>query len=687
MRKKVSTLQDYEECKQQLLLDYLSTLEEKDKEKLLEKLESINIRNLIDVYSHYKEKPNENRELNPIKNVLRVASTPKDTLQQYQKLGEKLISEGKVCVAMMAGGQGTRLGFNKAKGMYDIGLPSHKTLFQIFCERILSLQNTIQSKIGQCLPIQFFIMTSDVNHEETTQFFIENNYFNLQSDQITFFQQDSLPILSINGEIMLSDSTAILEGPDGNGGIFSSLYNQGYLDYMKCLGIKYIHICPVDNALCKLCDPIWIGYVESKNLTICSKFVKKAHAEEKVGIHALINEKPCVIEYSEMTQEDLHKKNQQGELIYDAGGIAQMICTVEFAHKIIEDPQTSNKLAANYHVAQKKYDYYDINQKQIVKPDQTNALKFELFFFDCFPLCPKEQFGLIEVKREDEFAPVKNAPGDKSDTPETAKKLYLDRDQKWLKHYGLQFQQQVEISAKITYFGEGLENILPKYLGNKQNPLIITNDRQSAPKSPQLVKQPQPKQQPLQQPQQQQQQQQQPKQPQKQIQQTAVPNQQIYPQVIYSSLINSAHPTVLQPNYYPYQSTPQNSKNILVQENPIHQSQVLNPRYSIQHQTQSQQQLRQIKANAFPTQGMAVATPKLINPQTRYQPIMYSQNLLNQKQSIVQPVQINSSLSPQRVTSYFKQRAVTVQRPTMFGQQRPLIISAQQYVPIATIKK
>ncbi|CAD8197417.1 unnamed protein product [Paramecium octaurelia] len=687
MRKKVSNLQDYQESKQHHLLNYLSTLEKKDQEKLLEKLESINIRNLLDVFSHYKEKLNENRNINPIRNVLKVSSTSKETLQQYQKLGEKLISEGKVCIAMMAGGQGTRLGFNKAKGMYDIGLPSHKTLFQIFCERILSLQNMIQITMGQCLPIQFFILTSDVNHEETTQYFIENNYFNLQSDQITFFQQDSLPILSTDGEIMLNDHTSILEGPDGNGGIFNSLYNQGYLDYMKCLGIKYIHICPVDNVLCKLCDPIWIGYTEANNLTISSKFVKKAYAEEKVGMHVLINDTPCMIEYSEMTQEDLHKTNDKGDLLYDAGGIAQMICTVEFTYKIYEDPQIRSKLAANYHVAQKKYDYYDLNQRKVIKPESINALKFELFYFDCIPLCSKEQFGLIEVRREDEFAPVKNAPGEKSDTPETAKKFYLDRDQKWVKNCGFSFSQQVELSAKVTYFGEGLEKILPKYLGNKQNPLIITNDRLSTQKQPQLVKQPQPKQQPLQQPQQLQQQSQQSKQSIKQSQKGGVSNQQFYPQVVYYQLVNSVQHSILQPNYFPYQSTPQNSRNILIQDNSVHQSQIFNQRLSIQHQTASQQQLKQVNATAFPTQGIStVSTPKLIHPQTLHQPIMHSQNLLMQKQSIIQPAQVNSSLSPQRVTSYFKQRAATVQRPTMFVQQRQLVASAQQYKPLRTIK-
>ncbi|CAK88749.1 unnamed protein product (macronuclear) [Paramecium tetraurelia] len=685
MRKKVSNYQDYQECKQQHLLNYLSTLEEKDQEKLLEKLESINIRNLLDVYSHYKERLNENCNINPIRNVFKVSSTPQETLQQYQKLGEQLISKGKVCVAMMAGGQGTRLGFNMAKGMYDIGMPSHKTLFQIFCERILSLQNMIQIRMGQCLPIQFFIMTSDVNHEETKRYFIENNYFNLQSDQITFFQQDSLPILSKDGEILLSDHTSILEGPDGNGGIFNSLYNQGYLDYMKCLGIKYIHICPVDNILCKLCDPIWIGYTEANNLTICSKFVKKAYAEEKVGMHVLINDKPCMIEYSEMIQDDLNKTNDIGDLLYDAGGIAQMICTVEFTHQIYEDPQTRSKLAANYHVAQKKYDYYDLNQRKVIKPESINALKFELFYFDCFPLCPEEQFGLIEVRREDEFAPIKNAPGEKSDTPETAKKLYMDRDQKWVKDYGFSFPQQIEISAKITYFGEGLENILPKYLGNKQNPLIITNDRLSTQKQPQLVKQPQPTQQPLQQPQQQQQQS---KQPIKQSQKGGVKNIQFYPQVVYSQLINLVQNSILQTNYYPYQSTPQNSRNIQIQEYPVHQSQVFNQRLSMQHQAASQQQLKQVKPTAFPTQSIStVSTTKLINPQRRYQPKMHSQNLFTSKQVIIQPVQVNSSRSPQRMTLYFKQRATTVQRPTMFVQQRLLIVSAQQYTSLTTIKQ
>ncbi|KAM3139231.1 hypothetical protein pb186bvf_008641 [Paramecium bursaria] len=479
MNKIVSTIDDYLNCNQQHILEHIQNLPDVEKQKFWNKLQQIDIRSLYDTYLKYKENIQENlSDIEPIENKFN-----EKRVQEYYDKGLKLIQEGKLAIVMMAGGQGTRLGFPKPKGMYDIGLPMHKSLFQIYCERIQSLQNLVKAQRGSCLPIYFYIMTSEDNHEDTTQFFIAHKYFGLQEDQIVFFQQDSLPILSIDGKIQLTSPTTLLSGPDGNGRVFGSLYSQGHIELMKVIGIQYIHICAVDNILCKLADPLWAGYVDVEQLIISSKFVRKTRPDEKVGIHCKINGKIRIREYSEMTKEDCQKTDSQGRLIYSEGNICQLICSVDFVEMISAQPLIKQMVSHQYHVAEKKYAYYDPFQKKLIHPEQNNSLKFELLYFDVFSLCPTQNFGLFEAIREDEFAPVKNAPG-QVDSADTARALYMNRDRKWLKKQGFTIQQDLEISQKLTYFGEGLE----KYQQHiKQimhhNPLILSHQSEQTVKA------------------------------------------------------------------------------------------------------------------------------------------------------------------------------------------------------------
>ena len=392
---------------EQLLANY-ENLSENDKDKLLDDILTIDFNQLEKLYENrnFKQVYSE-AEIKPISYVDKDKMS-KEEREKYDEIGTKIIKEGKLAAVTMAGGQGTRLGHNGPKGTFDIGLESHKPIFELLCET-LKLANEKYEVV-----IPWYIMTSKENNKDTVDFFEKHNYFGYPKGYIQFFKQGELPMVGEDGKVLLDEKGMIKQAADGHGGIFTSMRKDGVIYDMKARGIEWVFIGGVDNVLVKMVDPTLIGLAESKGILAAGKSVVKAGPHEKVGVFCKRNGRPSVIEYSEISKEMAEETDENGQLKY---GESHILCNL-FNIKEIEKISEKN---LPYHSAHKKATY--MNEKgEIVKGTEPNAYKFEAFLFDAFESL--DDMVIMRVKREEEFAPVKNAEG--VDSPETARKLYQD---------------------------------------------------------------------------------------------------------------------------------------------------------------------------------------------------------------------------------------------------------------------
>ena len=325
----------------------------------------------------------------------------------FQETGEKAIKAGKLAAVTMAGGQGTRLGHNGPKGTFDIGLESHKSLFEILSDSLKEQGK----KYGVTIP--WFIMTSEENNNDTIEFFAKHRYFGYEKDKnIFFFKQGELPMVDTEGKILIGENGLIKQAADGHGGIYEALVKNGMTNKMRELGVEWIFIGGVDNCLVKMVDPILMGIAIQKQVTAAGKSVVKANPEEKVGVFCKKNGRPSVVEYSEIPEKMARAKDERGELIYGESHILCNLFNIDAVERMGNKPLP-------YHSEFKKATYINKDGKKVV-PDGPNAYKFEAFLFDAFG--ELDDMAILRVKREEEFAPVKNASG--VDSPETARELY-----------------------------------------------------------------------------------------------------------------------------------------------------------------------------------------------------------------------------------------------------------------------
>jgi UDP-N-acetylglucosamine/UDP-N-acetylgalactosamine diphosphorylase len=410
-----------------------------------------------------------------------------ELMVRYRARGLRAVAAGRVAAVVLAGGQGTRLGFDGPKGLYDIGLPSHKTLFQLMAERIRKLQELASasavastassSSYAASSVIPFYVMTSPLNHAATVRHFEDHEYFGLDSDNVFFFRQGVLPCLDVQGKILMESRGRIAVAPDGNGGIYPSLQSSGALDDMIKRGVTCMNVFSVDNALVRPADPVFVGYCLEHDADVGNKVVRKLHPHEAVGVLACKNpgRRPCVVEYSEITKDMAeHVDPNTNQLAYGAANIANHYFTVDFVRN-----QVLGNMQDLYHAARKKVPYYDLEtQTMIGTPEEPNGIKLEAFIFDAFLL--SQNMAVLEVLREDEFAPVKNATG--QDSPESARRLVSQLAQRWVVHAGAtlvdaaaagnagpsaggksaadQELRLCEIVPSTSYAGEGLEAIV-----------------------------------------------------------------------------------------------------------------------------------------------------------------------------------------------------------------------------------
>jgi UDP-N-acetylglucosamine/UDP-N-acetylgalactosamine diphosphorylase len=377
-----------------------------------------------------------------------------DDIETWYESGLDLIAENKVGVVLMAGGQGTRLGSTAPKGCFDIGLPSSKSLFQIQGERILKVQRLAKKKAGKGeVVVPWYVMTSGPTRGPTEKYFEENNYFGLEKENVMIFEQGVLPCISNDGKILLESKSKVAVAPDGNGGIYQALFQSPVISDMRKRGVEHIHAYCVDNCLVKVADPVFIGFSASKDVDIATKVVRKRNATESVGLILLKNGKPDVVEYSEIDKETAEAKDakQPDVLKFRAANIVNHYYSFRFLESI---PDWAHKLP--HHVARKKIPYVDTNSGETVKPEKPNGIKLEQFVFDVFPMLELNKFACMEVKREDEFSPLKNAKGTGEDDPDTSKKDIMSQGQRWAEAAGAVVVSAgkgdgVEISPLVSY--------------------------------------------------------------------------------------------------------------------------------------------------------------------------------------------------------------------------------------------
>ena len=298
-------------------------------------------------------------------------------------------------------------GHNGPKGTYILDVkPKSKSLFEILCDNLKGAKETYN------VDIPWYIMTSRENNSETVEFFEKNNYFNYPKEAIKFFMQGELPMVDTKGKILLNEEGIIKEAADGHGGIFEAMFKNNVVYDMKQKGIEWIFIGPIDNPLAKMVDEILIGISKECGVLEAGKSLVKSNPEEKVGVFCKKNGKPSVVEYTEITKEMAYAVNEDNNLIY---GESHINCNM-FNIKGLE---IIGNQKLPYHSAFKKAVYLDENGN-IIKPEEPNAYKFESFIFDAFNKL--EDMLIFRVKREEEFAPVKNKEG--VDSAETAVELY-----------------------------------------------------------------------------------------------------------------------------------------------------------------------------------------------------------------------------------------------------------------------
>lgn len=409
---------------QEHIFAWWEELDERARSELLAQVRSIDfelIRRLVD--SLVLHPPAHGPvELEPAPIIpLPLTEAEKAREREARELGEYTMRQGKVAALVVAGGQGTRLGFSGPKGAFPIGPISAKSLFQLFAERILAARRRY------AVAIPWYVMTSADNHQSTLSFFETNDFFGLPRQDVVFFQQGTLPAVDRSGKIILEDKGKIFFSPDGHGGTLQALRKSGALKDILSRGIEELSYFQVDNVLVKVLDPVFIGYHRKAEAQMSSKVVRKAYPEEKVGVIGRRGGKLSVIEYSDLPKEDMYAKTPDGSLKYWAGSIAIHLLNVSFVERL-----SGGTVRLPFHRAEKKIPYIDAAGVKHT-PKSPNGFKFESFIFDALEWAQRSV--TMEVARSEEFSPVKNAHG--LDSPSTAQRDLSELHASWLEEAGV----------------------------------------------------------------------------------------------------------------------------------------------------------------------------------------------------------------------------------------------------------
>ncbi|MDB5348593.1 MAG: type 1 family protein [Schlesneria sp.] len=445
----VASLSQIEQLGQQHVLRYWSELSETQKARLNEQLTHVDwemIRYyLSDLKSSERDVRSGRGTIAPPAHIVRCPRTDAelDSWDEARRKGEQILREGKAGVILLAGGQGTRLGFPHPKGMYPIGPVSGKSLFEMFADQVV----TLVARFGHSIP--YLIMTSDGTHEETVAFFEQRDYFGLGHANVFFFRQGYAPCVdSETGKLLCVDKGVLGMSPDGHGGLLAALLKAGLFSEMKNRGVEFLFLHQVDNPLVKICDPAFLGLHVRHGSEVSTKVVSKTSPDEKVGLAVDLNGRTAIIEYSDLPSELANEREADGGLRFWAGNAAIHI----FNRSFMETVATS---AANlpWHRAHKRIPHID-DEGHLIQSEVENGIKFERFLFDTLPLAKTAL--IVESSRNEEFAPLKNSSGEFS--AEYVRTHIVQVALNWLKAAAVTVPEAatVEISFRFASSAEDL---------------------------------------------------------------------------------------------------------------------------------------------------------------------------------------------------------------------------------------
>jgi UDP-N-acetylglucosamine/UDP-N-acetylgalactosamine diphosphorylase len=392
-------------------------LEPEERAYLIGQLQALDFNLLARLYARRDEPfavPAEHR-IAPLPTVLPDAADP-----DARRIGETALAAGEVAALVVAGGQGSRLGFEHPKGMFEVGPVSGKSLFQLHAEKVLARGRRYNVRIPQ------LVMTSHATHAETETFFQENNYFGLSPDDVYFFRQGTMPALDLaTGRLLMESPGRLFTSPNGHGGTLTAMADSGLLDQLRHRGVRQVFYFQVDNPLVKIADPTFLGRHVRAGADVSSKVIAKNGPFDKLGNLVLVDGKLAIIEYSDLPRELAEARDADGNLRFNVGNPAIHIFDLAFLERVTE----GDAAGLPYHLARKKVPFWDPAADEFVVPERENALKFERFVFDVLPLA--ERWTAVATSRREEFAPLKNATG--ADSPQSLRDALIGLAVDWLR--------------------------------------------------------------------------------------------------------------------------------------------------------------------------------------------------------------------------------------------------------------
>jgi UDP-N-acetylglucosamine/UDP-N-acetylgalactosamine diphosphorylase len=339
-----------------------------------------------------------------------------------RRRGEALLRAGEVGIVVVAGGQGTRLGFEAPKGTFPIGPITGRSLYELHAQKVRAARRRYGA------PIPWYVMTSPATDAETRAFFARHRWFGLPEADVGFFCQGTIPALDFAGRLLLEAPDRIAESPNGHGGCFTALAESGVLDDLHRRGIRVLSYFQVDNPLVRVADPIFLGLHALARAEMSCKVIRKVDPMERVGVFAQLDGHVGVVEYTEIDDDHRRAPAPDGGLLFWAGSPAIHALDVNFAERVAKEAEC----LLPFHASAKKIPFLD-EDGRLVQPEQPNGHKLERFLFDALPAAAR--VALVEVDRALEYAPVKNAEG--ADSPASARAALGALCRGWLEAAGL----------------------------------------------------------------------------------------------------------------------------------------------------------------------------------------------------------------------------------------------------------
>ncbi len=432
---------------QQHLLAFWSELDESQRQQLVEQIETIEfdlVARLVSTRDDESDWTSIAEQSRPPAAIELDSGKNTFTESNARAAGEAAIRQGRIGVIVVAGGQGSRLGFPHPKGMYPLGPVSKRTLFEIHADR----QRALAANYGVEIPL--YLMTSPATHDETVAYFADHQWLGLNPDLVRIFCQGTMPAVgAVSGRLLMESKQSVFLSPDGHGGMLAALEREGCLTEMQQRGVDQLFYFQVDNPLVAIADPAFVGYHLLAQSEMTTQVIRKQDPAEKVGVVVAVEDHLQIIEYSDLPDEAARRRNPDGSLRLWAGSIAVHMFDRSFLQRV-----AASQESLPFHRALKRVEHIDA-AGQVVVPHQPNAIKFERFIFDLLPLAKNAL--VVEIAEADGFAPLKNAEGAPKDTAATARAAMIEQHLRWLAAANVVVDEGVQVEINPNFAGSPAE--------------------------------------------------------------------------------------------------------------------------------------------------------------------------------------------------------------------------------------